>query len=51
MNESNSFLVEWSIRFFENEYSIKKEIVDIEKNKNGFNFIINYKDKIKIFYC
>ena len=49
MNNVNSFLADWSIRFLKNKDSIKKEIVDIEKNKNGFDFTINYKDKTKYF--
>mgnify|MGYP000014626821 CR=1 FL=1 len=49
MNDANSFLVDWSIRFFENKDSIKNEIVNIERNKDVFDFTINYKDKINYF--
>lgn len=67
MNNVNSFIVDWSIRFLENKDTIKGEIVNIEKDarkltdgsepvsgtasggKEGFDFIINYKDKIKYF--
>ncbi|MCH8003502.1 MAG: hypothetical protein IH934_02630 [Nanoarchaeota archaeon] len=49
MNNVNSFIVDWSIRFLENKDSVKGEIVNIEKYKEGFDFIINYKDKTKYF--
>jgi len=49
MNNVNSFIVDWGIRFLENKDAIKGEIDNIEKNKNGFDFIINCKDKVKYF--
>lgn len=49
MDKVNSFLVDWSIRFLENKDAIKKEIVNIEKNKEGFDFVVHYKDKAKYF--
>ena len=49
MNNVNSFLIDWSIRFLENRDTIKGEIINIEKGKNGFDFIINYKDKINYY--
>mgnify|MGYP001315787826 FL=1 len=49
MNNVNSFIVDWSIRFLENKDSIKKEIVNIEKDKGKIDFIINYKDKVNCF--
>ena len=49
MGNVNSFIVDWSIRFLENKDAIKGEIDNIERNKNGFDFIINYKDKTKYF--
>jgi len=49
MDNINSFIVDWAVRFFENNDTIKGEIIKIEKDKVGFDFIINYKDKIKYF--
>ena len=49
MNNVNSFLIDWSIRFLKNRDAIKGEIVNIEKGKDGFDFIINYKDKINYY--
>ena len=49
MNDINSFLIGWSIRFLENKDSIKREIIKIEKNCEGFDFTVNYKDKSKCF--
>ena len=48
MDNINSFLVDWSIRFLENKDVIRKEIVNIEKDKN--NFTIHYKDKLGRFF-
>ena len=49
MNGINSFLTDWGIRFLENKDSIRKEIAGIDKNCDGFDFIINCKDKAKCF--
>ncbi|MFH0868213.1 MAG: hypothetical protein V1831_02785 [Candidatus Woesearchaeota archaeon] len=49
MNNVNSYLADWSIRFLENKDIIKKEIVSVEKSKGGFDFIIHCKDKVKYF--
>lgn len=49
MDDVNSYLVEWSIIFLKNKDAIRKEIVKIGKNQEGFDFIINYNDKIKYF--
>ena len=49
MDNVNSFLADWSIRFLENKDAIKREIINIEKGKDGFDSIISYKDKIKCF--
>jgi|TARA_B100001964_G_C14255374_1_gene612133 hypothetical protein len=49
MGNVNSFLADWTIRFLENKDAIKGEIVKIEKDKGGFDFVINYKDKVKCF--
>lgn len=48
MDNINSFLVDWSIRFLENKDVIRKEIINIEKGKR--NFSIHYKDKIGRFF-
>ena len=48
MDNVNSFLVDWSIRFLENKDVIRKEIINIEKDK--CNFTIRYKDKIGRFF-
>jgi hypothetical protein len=49
MGNVDSFLVDWSIRFLENNDSIKKEIVKIQKDKERSGFTIDYKDKMKYF--
>lgn len=48
MDNTDSFLVDWSIRFLENKDVIRKEIINIEKDK--CNFTIHYKDKIGRFF-
>ena len=49
MDHVNSFVIDWSIRFLENKDSIKGHIVNIEKNKGEFDYIINYNDRKKYF--
>jgi len=49
MENVNSYLANWSIRFLENKDTIKREIVKIDKNSDGFDFVIQYKDKTKYF--
>ena len=49
MDHVNSFVIDWSIRFLENKDSIKGYIVNIEKNKDKFDYIINYNDRKKYF--
>ncbi|HJN56604.1 MAG: hypothetical protein QF436_00050 [Candidatus Woesearchaeota archaeon] len=49
MADVNSYLVGWSIRFLENKDHIKKEIVKVKKNSEGFDFAVHYKDKVKYF--
>ena len=49
MDKVNSYLVDWSARFLENKDTIRKEIINIEKNSSGFDFIINCKDRVKYF--
>lgn len=50
MQNINSFLVDWAIRFLENRDAIRKNIVKVEKSKEGFDFVIHYKDSIKYFF-
>ena len=47
--EINSFLAGWVIRFLENKDAIRKDIVKIERNCEGFDFCIQYKEKAKYF--
>jgi len=49
MDDTNSFLVEWAIKFLENKDVIRKEIVNIEKNIGEFDLVIHYKDRISYF--
>jgi hypothetical protein len=49
MDKVNSYLADWSIKFLENKDAIRKEIIKIEKNISGFDFVIHYKDKVKYF--
>jgi hypothetical protein len=49
MDDVNPFLIDWSIRFLENKDIIRKEIVNIEKNKEGFDFAVYYRDKVRYF--
>ena len=49
MSNVNSFLADWTIKFLENKDAIKMEIVKIEQGKEGFDFVVNYKDRIKYF--
>ncbi len=41
----HSYLVEWTIHFFKNRDMIHKRIENIEKDKNGFDIRIKFKDK------
>ena len=49
MQDVNSFLADWIIKYLDNKDAIKKDIIKIEKNKEGFDFIVHYKDKLKYF--
>ena len=49
MDNVNSFLMDWAIRYIENKDAIKKEIVNVERSKEGFDFIVHYKDRVKYF--
>lgn len=50
MENANSFLMNWAIRFIENKDSIRREIIKIEKGVEGFDFAVSYKDKVKYFF-
>ena len=43
--DAHNYLVDWAINFYKNKDAFTKKIVSIEKNKNGFDFLIKYKDK------
>lgn len=47
--EINSFLAEWAIRFLENKDAVRKEIIKVERNWQGLDFCVQYKDRIKYF--
>ncbi|MAE43078.1 hypothetical protein CMO93_04855 [Candidatus Woesearchaeota archaeon] len=49
MQDVNSFLVEWNIRFLENRDVVRKSILSVKKKSEGFDFIVHYKDNIKYF--
>src|SRR3989338_310497 len=49
MNDVDSFLIDWCIRFLQNKDSIRKEIINIEKTQQNA-FAIHYKDKAKYFF-
>ncbi len=49
MDNVNSFLTGWCIRFLQNKDSIRKEIINIEKTQQN-SFTITYKDKVKYFF-
>ena len=40
-----SFLVDWTVSFFKNKDLLAKKIASIEKNKDGFDISIKFKDK------
>ena len=48
MYDSDNFLLEWIIRFLKNKDIVKKGIISIE-NKDNHEFLVNYKDKAKLF--
>ncbi|MBL7055847.1 hypothetical protein ISS07_02960 [Candidatus Woesearchaeota archaeon] len=49
MSDIHSFLVNWSIKFLENKDIIRRNIVSVDKNKKGHDFIINYQENTKRF--
>ena len=48
-NNPHDFLVDWTIDFVKNKDVITKKIENIEKNKNGFDLSIKFKDKEQFF--
>jgi len=49
MNDVDSFLIDWCIRFLQNKDSIRREIINIEKTQQNA-FAIHYKGKVKYFF-
>ena len=50
MENANSFLRDWAVRFLENKDSVRKEIIKIEKDAEDSDFVVNYKDKVNYFF-
>ena len=50
MNEkAHSFLVEWTINFVKHKDTLTKKIEKIEKNKDGFDLFVKYRDREQYF--
>jgi len=49
MESAKSFLIEWTINFVKNKDVISRKIENIEKNKNGFDLYVKFKDKEQFF--
>lgn len=49
MENAHSYLVEWTENFVKNKDVIAKKIENIEKNKNGFDLHVKFKDKEQFF--
>lgn len=49
MDEICSFLTEWTINYVKNKDILLGKIESIEENKEGFDIIVKYKDKINFF--
>ena|SRR3989338_11678597 len=49
MENSHSYLVEWTANFVRNKDVLTKKIESIEKNKNGFDLHVKFKDKEQFF--
>ena len=43
--KAKDFLAEWALSFIKNKDAILKKIVSIEKGKDGFDFLVKYKDR------
>ena len=48
-NKSHDFLLDWAVNYARNKDSISKKIESIEKEKDGFDLLIRYKDKAQYF--
>ncbi len=44
-----SFLIDWTINFIKNKDIISKKIEKIDKNKDGFDLYVKYRDKEQYF--
>ena len=49
METAHSFLVEWTASFVKNKDVIARKIETIEKNKDGFDLYVKFKDKEQFF--
>ena len=43
--DAHTYLIDWAVNFYRNKDAFTKKIVSIEKNRNGFDVCIKYKDK------
>ena len=50
MDEVFSFLKEWTINYIKNKDILMGSIESIEENKEGFDIIVKYKDRITFFF-
>ena len=48
-NKAHSFLVDWTVNFVKHKDMLAKKIENIEKNKDGFDLYIKYKDREQYF--
>ena len=49
MESAHSYLVEWTASFVKNKDVIARKIENIEKNKDGFDLYVKFKDKEQFF--
>ena len=49
MENAHPYLVDWTINFVKNKDVLTKKIESIEKNKNGFDLFVKFKDKGQSF--
>lgn len=49
MESAHSFLVEWTANFVKNKDVVARKIENIEKNKDGFDLYVKFKDKEQFF--
>ena len=49
MDNVHSYLTEWAVNFARNKDALSKKIEKIEKNKDGFDVYIKFKDKEQYF--